>query len=41
MTVTIRRFGSKPAANFFERGGGTYFNTGRQGTKLLIFARCI
>jgi hypothetical protein len=29
--------GSISAANFFERGGGSCFNTGRQGTKLLIF----
>jgi hypothetical protein len=31
------RLGSISAANFFERGGGSCFNTGRQGTKLLIF----
>jgi hypothetical protein len=29
--------GSISAANFFERSGGSCFNTGRQGTKLLIF----
>jgi hypothetical protein len=32
-----RRYGSISAANFFERSGGSCFNTGRQGTKLLIF----
>jgi hypothetical protein len=25
------------AASFFERGGGSCFDTGRQGAKLLIF----
>jgi hypothetical protein len=29
--------GAISAANFFERGGGSCFNTGRQGTKMLIF----
>jgi hypothetical protein len=32
-------YGSISAANFFERGGGSCFNTGRQGTTLLIFGR--